>query len=74
MANTRRRSTEQEQARYGYMKTQEVADLIGVSRTHVIELVRGGHLAAVDVALGSRPEFRIARESLDAFLQGRAVA
>lgn len=68
------RTKAQHEAAYNGVRVSDVARDLDCSRAHVIELVKAGKLEAVDIALGSRPEYRIRRESLDAFLAARKVA
>lgn len=68
------RTPEQEKAAYNGMKLSTVAKMLDCSRGHVLELVRKKALDAVDISAGSRPEYRVSRESLDAFLEARKVA
>lgn len=68
------RTAEQEHARFAYLRTREVAAELRVSRTVVIALIQARELEAVDVSVGSRPEWRVPRASLDAFIARRKVA
>lgn len=68
------RTKEQHEAAYNGVRVSDVARELDCSRAHVIELIKAGHLKAVDIAVGSRPEYRIRRTSLESFLEKRAVA
>jgi excisionase family DNA binding protein len=74
MSRTKLRTAEQEQAAFRHLTTAEVADRLNVSRTQVVALIRAKKLRAIDVGVGSRPEYRIAPADLDAFLALPAVA
>lgn len=67
------RTKEQEVARFTYLKTADVATRLNVSRSHVVDLIQAGALVAIDVALGGRPDYRIAPAALDAFEALRRV-
>lgn len=68
------RTREQERALYTGMKPSAIADALECSSEHVLALIRTGALEAVDIAAGSRPEYRVSRESFEAFLAARKVA
>lgn len=68
------RTKEQAVAAFNGMRPSEVAEELNCSREHVVALIKNGSLDAVDIAVGSRPEYRVPRESFDAFLAARAVA
>lgn len=68
------RTREQSRAAYSGLRASEVAEMLGCSKQHVITLVRAGDLDAVDISAGSRIEYRISRESFEAFLRNRKVA
>jgi hypothetical protein len=59
-----------------YSTPPEIARLFRVRPTKVLSWIRGGKLAAVNLATstaGKRPRYRVARESLQAFLAARSV-
>lgn len=68
------RTPEQERAAYAYLTTTDVAEKLSVSRSQVVALIRAGKMAAIDVGVGTRPEYRVAPDALDAFLASRKVA
>lgn len=76
------RTQKQEVARHTYLRTTEVAGVLNVGRSHVADLVKSGAFpdlddgqpGAIDVAKGSRPEYRIHPESLKLFQRARKVA
>lgn len=68
------RTSELAVAQYTYLRTQDVADRLGISRAHVIDLIAHGQLKAINVGLGRRPEYRVSAEALDQFVERRAVA
>lgn len=50
---------------------KEVADAIGVTRSHVRELIVAGRLRGVDVGLGpERREWRVHAEDLTSYIDG----
>jgi excisionase family DNA binding protein len=56
-----------------YLTPPEVARVLRVSPHKVLGWIRRGHLRAVNVGNGSRPRYRISRDSLDAFVLARQV-
>lgn len=58
----------------GYLTTSQVAKRLGSTTQHVRQLIRAGHLKAIDIAKGdNRPRFRIPQASLDEFELNAAV-
>jgi excisionase family DNA binding protein len=57
----------------GYLTTGEVAKRIRGTTQHVRELIKSGRLAAIDIASGNRPTFRVSEDSLADFLMEAAV-
>lgn len=55
------------------LKLQEVADRLRVNRDRVGRLIRSGHLAASDIAVGNRAEYRISEAALTEFLASTQV-
>lgn len=68
------RTHEQAVAAYTYLRPSAVAERLDVSRSHVVELIRAGKLAAVNISIGQRPEYRIHPAELEAFLERQRVA
>lgn len=70
------RTKEQEQALYSGLRPAVVAEALDCSREHVVSLIRSGALDAVNIAqtTEARPEYRVSRESFEAFLKARQVA
>lgn len=68
------RTPEQEQLRYRGLTPAWIADDLGVSVEHVLNLIDAKKLEAVDLKIGSRPLYRVRRESYEAFLNQRKVA
>lgn len=57
----------------GYITPGEAGARIGATSNYVRELIRAGHLDAIDIGKGSRPRFRVTAASVDKFLADRAV-
>ncbi|GFH34318.1 hypothetical protein [Streptomyces pacificus] len=57
----------------GYLTTGEAGARIGATSNYVRELIRAGHLDAIDIGTGDRSRFRVAIASVDQFLAERAV-
>jgi len=59
-----------------YRTTAAVAELLAVTTDKVTDLIRAGHLPAVNVALheGGKARWRIAEEDLEAFLASRRTS
>lgn len=57
-----------------HLNAKEAAEELGVSVDQIKKLITGGDLPAVDVGLGSRIFWRIARSDLDAWLDKRRQA
>lgn len=68
------RTSEQAVAAYTFLRPTAVAERLDVSRSHVVELIRAGKLAAIDISIGRRPEYRIDPAELEAFLERQKVA
>lgn len=71
------RTKQQEVARYRWLSPAEAGERIGgVSRDHVIRLLKEGELRARNVALASskRPDYRIDPDSVDEFNRRRIVS
>lgn len=68
------RTREQEVAAYRYLRPVQIAEQLGCSPSHVLNLIRDGKLAAIDIGTGRRPEYRVAPDALGAFLRRRATA
>lgn len=57
-----------------YLTTKQVAKRLGSTTQHVRQLIRAGHLTAIDIAKGGiRPRFRIPQTSLDEFERNAVV-
>lgn len=57
-----------------YLTVPEVAGLLRCRESKILSWIRTGKLAAINVSETSRPRYRVARSSLDAFLESRAVS
>lgn len=68
------RTAEQSRALYTGIKPSAIAKALSCSSEHVLALIRSGDLEAVDISAGKRPEYRVSRESFEAFLEKRKVA
>ncbi len=57
-----------------YLTPPEIAKQMRVTPAKIINFIRSGELAAINVAerAGGRPRWRISQQSLDAFLASRA--
>lgn len=64
---------ERQRARYRWLTTRQAGDRLGVSSQHVRDLIDCSALSAMDVRLpgAPKPEYRIAEESVDAFIAER---
>lgn len=66
----RTRTPEQHEAEYRWLKPSDVAPMIGVESDDTVrELIRDGHLEAIDVSRSSRPSYRVSPEAVEAFLE-----
>lgn len=64
----RTKAPEQHRAEYNWLKPSEVAERIGVdSPAQVRELIRSGHLKALDVSRGKVARYRISPEAVEEF-------
>lgn len=68
------RTHEQAVAAFTYLRPSAIAERLDVSRSHVVELIRTGKLAAINISIGQRPEYRVHPDELDAFLERQKVA
>jgi excisionase family DNA binding protein len=50
-----------------------IAKKLGVDAHRVLNWIRAGKLAAIDLGDGTRPRYRVSPEALDAYLESRAV-
>lgn len=65
----RTKTAEQHEAEYRWLKPSEVVERIGVDSVSTVrDLIREGHLEAIDVSRSSRPRYRVSPEAVDAFL------
>lgn len=56
------------------LTVKAVADELAASPEHVRRLIRRHLLAAVNIATSGRPDYRVSRAALDAYLRDHAVA
>lgn len=64
----RTRTPEQQQARYVWLSPSEVAPMIGVeSEDQVRELIRGGHLEAINVSRSSVPRYKVSPAAVEKY-------
>jgi len=47
---------------------QQAAELLGVTKDHVLRLIKSGKLVASNIGLGQRAVWRISREGINNFL------
>lgn len=65
---------EREVARYNWLSTAEAGALAGgVSDATVREWIGAGHLKALNINVGGKPEYRIKPEWLEAFVAKQTV-
>lgn len=60
-------------ANEAYLTPPEIAKLLRVSQDKILGWIRRAELRAINVSNRSRPRYRVSRESLEAFLNARAV-
>ena len=66
---TRTKTPEQHVAEYTWLRPTEVADRIGVDTVEAVrQLIRAGHLDAIDVSRSQKPRYRGSEEAVAAFL------
>lgn len=66
----RTRTPDQHEAEYRWLKPSQVAEMIGVESVDTVrELIREGHLEAIDVSRSTRPSYRVSPAAVDAFLE-----
>lgn len=64
----RTRTPEQNQALFTWLKPSEVAPLIGAdTEAQVRDLIRGGHLEAIDVSRSSKPRYRVSPKAIEKY-------
>lgn len=57
-----------------YLTTGQVAVVLGSTSQHVRELIKAGHLEAIDIAKGDgRPRFRVPKAAFAEFIRERTV-
>lgn len=54
-----------------YLDPKQMAEELGISADQAKKLITGGHIPAVNVGIGSRTFWRVARADLDAFLEAQ---
>ena len=65
----RTKTPEQHEAEYRWLKPSEVLERLGLDSVSAVrDLIRDGHLQAIDVSRSSRPRYRISPEAVEAFL------
>lgn len=65
----RTKTPEQREAEFNWLSPSEVVDRIGVdSEDMVRQLIREGHLEAIDVSRSSRPRYKISPRAIEKFL------
>ncbi len=59
-----------------FFRPSEVADLLGIDRSKVVQFIKRGELRAIDISLtrSTRPRWRISRNDLESFLARRATS
>lgn len=67
------RTVEEERAAFHGLTVTEVAGRLGCDRSHVLRLIGDRQLAAVNIARGKRPNYRIHKGELERFLKARAA-
>lgn len=66
----RTKTPEQHEAEYRWLTPTDVAPLIGVESADTVrELIREGHLEAIDVSRSKRPAYRVSQQAIDSFLK-----
>lgn len=65
----RTKTPEQHEAEYRWLKPSEVAERIGVDSADTVrELIRDGHLEAINVSRKKRPSYRVSPDAVEAFI------
>lgn len=66
---SRTKTPEQHQAEYNWLTPSQVAGKIGVESADTVrQLIRDGHLSAMDVSRSSRPSYRIPQAEVDRYI------
>lgn len=66
----RTKTPEQHEAEYRWLRPSQVAEMIGVESADTVrELIRDGHLKAIDVSRSRRPSYRVSPEAVATFLE-----
>lgn len=64
----RTKSPDQFEAEYNWLTPAEVAPMLGYDTPGTVrELIRAGHLEAMDVSRGKRPSYRISPRAVEKF-------
>lgn len=64
----RTRTPEQAEAEYNWLSPSAVAPMIGVdSEDQVRELIRSGHLEAIDVSRSSKPRYKVSPKAVEKY-------
>jgi len=65
----RTRTPEQHEADYRWLTPSEAMDLIGVDSVEMVrELIRDGHLKAIDVSRSTVPRYKVSPDAIAEFL------
>lgn len=65
----RTKTPTQHEAEYRWLTPSAVAPMIGVESADTVrELIRDGHLEAIDVSRSTRPAYRVSPAAVDAYL------
>lgn len=67
------RTVEQEQAFFRGLRVREVAERLNCTEAHVLGLIRGKKLKAIDIGLGERPNFRVHVAEFERFVKASAA-
>ncbi len=73
MSRKRMLSPEHERPRYRGLTTAWIADDLGCTQEHVVELIHAGRHTAVDIGSAKKPEYRVAADSYTAYLRDQTV-
>lgn len=70
---SRTKTPEQHEAEYNWLSPREAKDRIGVGDEDTVrQLIRDGHLDAIDVSRSSRPRYKVSPKAIEKFLRESA--
>lgn len=66
---SRTKTPEQYEAEYNWLTPSQVGERLDLDADTVRQLIRDGHLKAMDVSRGRRPSYRVSHAEVDRYIE-----